>query len=63
MYEWGILKKYAQPLLENVPENVPEHAEAKRLLEILALFEPIADKHIPPTSIMREFLGESSFVY
>lgn len=63
MYEWGILKKYAQPLLENVPENVPEHAEAKRLLEILALFEPISDKHIPPTSIMREFLGESSFVY
>ena len=63
MYEWGILKKYAQPLLENVPENVPEHAEARRLLDLINLFEPISDKHIPPTSIMREFLGESSFVY
>lgn len=63
MYEWGILKGYAEPLLKNVPENTPEYAEAHRLLEILSLFEAIPEKYIPPTSIMREFLGESSFVY
>jgi uridine kinase len=63
MYELGILKNYAEPLLEAVPENTPEHAEACRLLEILSLFEAIPEKYIPPTSIMREFLGESSFDY
>ena len=63
MYELGILKNYAEPLLEAVPENTPEHAEACRLLEILSLFETIPEKYIPPTSIMREFLGESSFDY
>ena len=46
-----------------VPENTPEHAEACRLLDILSLFETIPEKYIPPTSIMREFLGESSFDY
>ncbi len=63
MYELGILKNYAEPLLEAVPENTPEHAEACRLLKILSLFETIPEKYIPPTSIMREFLGESSFDY
>ena len=63
LYELGVLKTYAEPLLERVPMDKPEHAEAHRLLNFLALFEPISPKHIPPTSIMREFLGDSSFEY
>lgn len=63
LYEMGILKVHAEPLLQRVPEDAPEYAEARRLLNLLALFEPIYGKHIPPTSIMREFLGDSSFEY
>ena len=63
LYELGVLKVYAEPLLERVPQNTPEHAEARRLINFLALFEPINEKYIPPTSIMREFLGNSSFEY
>ena len=63
LYELGVLKTYAEPLLERVPQDKPEHAEAHRLMNFLALFEPISPKHIPPTSIMREFLGDSSFEY
>ena len=51
MYEWGILKGYAEPLLKNVPENTPEYAEAHRLLEILSLFEAIPEKYISEMSI------------
>ncbi|MBQ6726076.1 MAG: nucleoside kinase [Bacteroidales bacterium] len=63
LYELGVLKTYAEPLLERVPQDKPEYAEAHRLRNFLALFEPISPKHIPPTSIMREFLGDSSFEY
>ena len=63
LYELGVLKVYAEPLLERVPQDTPEYAEAKRLSKFLALFEPINEKNIPPTSIMREFLGNSSFEY
>ena len=63
LYELGILKIHAEPLLQRVPEDTPEYSEAQRLLSLLALFEPIYGKHIPPTSIMREFLGDSSFEY
>ena len=52
-----------QPLLELVPENVPEYAEAYRLLKFLRYIRPIPETQIPPTSLLREFLGGSSFNY
>ena len=63
LYELGVLKKYAYPLLESVLENQDEYSEAVRLLEFLSYFKPINDDEIPPTSLLREFLGGSSFVY
>lgn len=62
-YELAMLKTYAEPLLKQVPENCKEYAEACRLLNFIELIEPIDPKFIPPTSIMREFLGGSSFEY
>ncbi len=61
--ELGILKYYADPLLREVPENRPEYAEAVRLLKFLSYFKNIPEKDIPPTSILREFFGGSSFIY
>ena len=63
LYELGILKPYVEPLLKKVPENRQEHAEAERLLNFMQLIEPIDPKYIPPTSVLREFLGGSSFEY
>ncbi|MCQ2300663.1 MAG: nucleoside kinase [Bacteroidales bacterium] len=63
LYELGILKPFAEPQLKKVPENTEEYAEAQRLLSFIELIEPIDPKHIPPTSILREFLGGSSFEY
>ena len=63
LYELGVLKLYAAPQLRRVPQNCPEYAEAQRLLTFIEVLEPIDPKFIPPTSIMREFLGGSSFVY
>jgi uridine kinase len=63
LYEIGVLKTYAKPLLTEVPQNEVCYAEAKRLLHFLSNFKTIDDKSIPPTSIMREFLGGSSFDY
>jgi uridine kinase len=63
IYELAVLKKYAEPLLEAVNENQPEYREAMRMLKFLSYFKPIEDAEIPPTSILREFLGGSSFVY
>ena len=62
-YELGVLKHWAEPLLRDVPPNVPEYAEAKRLLKFLAYFKRIGTREIPPTSILREFLDGSSFRY
>jgi len=62
-YELALLKTFAEPLLKQVPENCKEYAEARRLLNFIELIEPIDPKFIPPTSIMREFLGGSSFQY
>ena len=50
-------------LLEQVPEDCPEHAEAYRLLKFLKYIKPIPETQIPPTSLLREFLGGSSFEY
>ena len=63
LYELGVLRTYAEPQLKNVAENVEEFAEAQRVLHLLELVDPIDSKHVPPTSIMREFLGGSSFEY
>ena len=63
LFELAVIKSQAEPLLEQVPENCPEYAEAYRLLKFLHYFKPIPDTQIPPTSLLREFLGGSSFVY
>lgn len=63
LYEMAVLKKYAEPLLKTVPENEPEYAEALRLQKLLDYFSPISEDEIPPTSLIREFLGGSSFDY
>jgi uridine kinase len=61
--ELGILKVYAEPILSEVPENETEFSEAVRLLKFLSYFHRISEKEIPPTSILREFFGGSSFLY
>ena len=63
LFELAVIKSQAEPLLEQVPENCPEHAEAYRLLKFLRYIKPIPDTQIPPTSLIREFLGGSSFQY
>jgi len=63
LYELAVLKKYAEPVLKQVPESRPEYVEAIRLLKFLSWFKQIDDAEIPPTSLLREFLGGSSFVY
>ena len=63
LYELAVLKKYAEPILKRVPENREEYKESSRLLKFLSYFETIDDDEIPPTSLLREFLGGSSFVY
>ena len=63
LYELGVLKVYAEPLLKAVPENCAEYATAKELLDFSELVAPIDTRFIPYNSIMREFLGGSSFNY
>lgn len=63
VYELAVLKKYAEPLLKNVTESQSEFSESNRLLKFFSYFKPIDDLEIPPTSLIREFLGGSSFSY
>lgn len=63
IYELAVLKKYADPLLKSVAESQPEFSESIRLLKFLSYFKTIDDAEIPPTSLIREFLGGSSFSY
>ena len=63
LFELAVIKQQAVPLLELVPENCAEYAEAYRLRKFLSYIRPIADDQIPPTSLLREFLGGSSFEY
>jgi uridine kinase len=63
VYELAVLKKYADLLLQSVTESQPEFSESIRLLKFLSYFKPIDDLEIPPTSLIREFLGGSSFRY
>lgn len=61
LYELGVLKKYAQPLLQQVAYTDPEYSEAKRLLNFLEYFENIEEAEVSPNSILREFIGKSCF--
>lgn len=61
--EFAVLRTHAELILSTVPKNCPEYAEAHRLLKFIHYFIPVSDKEIPPTSIMREFVGGSSFKY
>ncbi len=63
IYELAVLKKYVEPLLKAVAETCEEHCEANRLLKFFSYFHHIDDIEIPPTSVIREFLGGSSFKY
>ena len=62
IYELAILKKYVEPLLQAIPSEVPEFAEAKRLLKFTAYFLPLDEVEVPANSILREFIGGSCFV-
>ena len=61
--EFAVLRTHAEIILASVPRNCPEYSEAHRLLKFIHFFLPVSDKEIPPTSIMREFVGGSSFKY
>lgn len=63
LFELAIIKTQAEPLLELVPENCDEYSEAYRLLKFLKYFSPLPFRQLPPTSLLREFLGGSSFKY
>lgn len=62
-YELAVLKYHVEPLLHEVPNTEPEYGEARRLLKFLDQFTPLPGDEIPPTSILREFIGGSSFSY
>ena len=63
LFELAVIREYAMPVLRTVPRNCPEYAEAARLLKFLHYFRSLPEKEIPPTSLLREFLGGSSFKY
>jgi uridine kinase len=62
-YEICVLCQKVEPILREVPDTEPEYGEARRLLKFIDHFAPIAPDEIPPTSILREFIGGSSFKY
>ena len=61
--EFAVLRPHAEVILGSVPKNCPEYTDAHRLMKFIHFFIPVSDKEIPPTSIMREFVGGSSFKY
>ncbi|UEA63636.1 nucleoside kinase [Hoylesella buccalis] len=63
LYELAVIQEQAAPLLEQVPENCVEYSEAYRLRKFLSYITPIPSRALPPTSLVREFLGGSSFRY
>jgi len=63
LFEFAVMRRHAEPILRQVMENCPEYAEAVRLLNFIDYFTPIQDSEMPPTSLMREFMGGSSFKY
>ena len=63
LFELAVIKPQAEEVLEQVPENCEEYAEAYRLRKFLKYFAPLPFRNLPPTSLLREFLGGSSFKY
>lgn len=63
LYEFAVFRSHIEPILNMVPGDCEEYAEAHRLLKFIRYFTPIRDNEIPPTSLMREFIGGSSFKY
>ncbi len=63
LVEFAVLRNHAEPILESVPKNCPEYGEAHRLLKFIHYFTPVPDNEIPATSLLREFVGGSSFTY
>ena len=63
LFELAVIKPQAEEVLEQVPENCEEYAEAYRLRKFLRYFSPLPFRALPPTSLLREFLGGSSFKY
>lgn len=63
LFELAVLKRHAEPILQEVPKYCEEYTEAHRLIKFLQYFVPIPEKEIPPTSLLREFVGGSSFHY
>ncbi len=63
IFEFAVLKRHAEPILQEVPKFCEEYTEAHRLLKFLQYFVPIPEREIPPTSFLREFVGGSSFRY
>ena len=63
LYEFGVMREQVMPILEQVPERAPEYAEATRLRKFLHYFRSIPGDQVPPTSLLREFAGGSSFRY
>jgi uridine kinase len=62
IYELGVMKQFALPLLQVLEPDLPSYSEARRLIEFLSYFENIGTDEIPRTSILREFIGGSSFL-
>ena len=63
LVEFAVFRAHAEQILATVPRNCPEYSEANRLLKFLSYFQPVSDREIPPTSLLREFVGGSSFKY
>ncbi|HTN68184.1 MAG TPA: hypothetical protein VLZ33_01840 [Dysgonamonadaceae bacterium] len=63
IYELGSIRRHVEPILQQVPRKAPEYSEAYRLLKFLSYFNYITDRELPPTSLLREFVGGSSFRY
>ena len=63
LLEFAVMRNHAEPILASVPKNCPEYSEAHRLLKFIHYFTPVPDKEIPATSMLRVFLGGSSFQY
>lgn len=61
LIEFAVLRNHAELILASIPKNKKEYTEAHRLLKFLHYFRPVSDKQVPPTSLLREFLGGSSF--
>ena len=58
--EFAVVRSYAERILRTIPKNCPEYSDAHRLLKILSYFNPVSDKDVPATSLIRSFIGGSN---